>query len=105
MKRRAGMCGRCRERERAPGQGWCADCHNAYKRAKRYHLRLGQTARRRANTRAYTRVLVRRGKLERGACSWCAGAAQAHHPDYGDPRLVVWLCRDCHRQHHAEFHG
>lgn len=53
------------------------------------------------NTRAYTNVLVRRGHLERGPC-WCGNSkAEAHHPDYSNPRLVEWLCRP----HHLKVHG
>jgi len=27
----------------------------------------------------------------------------AHHPDYGRPLFVVWLCSDCHLQHHDDM--
>lgn len=66
------------------------------------HSQLAPEARKRANTRSYTNVLVKRGKLKRGPCATCGAAkAQAHHPDYDDPRTVVWLCRPCHLRHHA----
>jgi len=57
--------------------------------------------RRKASCRAYTRVLIRRGHLIRKPCETCGiEPAQAHHPDYSNPRLVVWLCEDHHRQLH-----
>jgi hypothetical protein len=23
-----------------------------------------------------------------------------HHPDYSRPLLIIWMCRDCHRELH-----
>jgi len=64
------------------------------------HSELPDEARRRANCRAYTNVLVRRGKLVRTPCAFCgADEVQAHHEDYADPRAVVWVCRPCRREH------
>lgn len=55
-----------------------------------------------ANCRAYSRVLIRRGKLQkRFACEKCgAPSPQMHHPDYCRPREIVWLCPACHKQLH-----
>lgn len=50
--------------------------------------------------RSYTAVLIKRGKIERLPCSVCGEKAQAHHPDYNDPRRVRWLCRE----HHMDLH-
>ena len=58
-------------------------------------------ARRKANARSYTHVLIRRGKIIRQPCKVCGELAQVHHPDYDDPRLVDWLCR----AHHLELHA
>lgn len=41
------------------------------------------------------------GRLERKPCEVCGSRkAHAHHPDYGKPLEVQWLCR----VHHAEAH-
>jgi hypothetical protein len=38
--------------------------------------------------------------IERGRCVQCGKAeAEAHHPDYNKPQLIVWLCR----VHHARL--
>lgn len=59
-----------------------------------------EAERRKSNCRAYTRVLITRGKITPQPC-WCGVApAEAHHPDYGNPWLVIWMCFDHHRQHH-----
>ena len=50
-----------------------------------------------------TRSGIRRGLLQPQPCSVCGEAkAEAHHPDYERPLQVVWLCRPCHKRHHAK---
>jgi hypothetical protein len=54
----------------------------------------------RNQTRARTRHLIRMGRLAAPKfCTQCgaAGPLETHHVDYADPRLVLWLCPDCHR--------
>lgn len=65
----------------------------------------------RTNIRAYTNVLVRRGKLSRQPCALCGDTkVEAHHPRYqGDTpgrlaRQVVWLCRKHHKAFHSVAH-
>lgn len=54
-----------------------------------------------ADCRSYTNLLLRRGKLSREPCLCCGNEkSQAHHPDYTDPRNVLWLCRPCHQSLH-----
>ena len=43
---------------------------------------------------------LRCGRIVRQPCWVCGDKAQAHHPDYGRPLDVVWLCPP----HHAEVH-
>jgi hypothetical protein len=60
-------------------------------------------ARRRANCRSYTHVLVARGHLTKGPCEVCGiSDVEAHHDDYSDPRRVRWLCVAHHRGVHQQ---
>ncbi len=50
---------------------------------------------------------IRAGTLVRGACEdadqgpCTSGPVEAHHPDYSQPLMVVWLCRGHHKRRHA----
>lgn len=47
---------------------------------------------------------VKTGRIVRpDKCSKCEdkGIIHGHHPDYGKPLEVVWLCAKCHQRHHA----
>lgn len=57
---------------------------------------------RRDNCRSYSRLLVVRGVLKPEPCKNCGGNAEKHHPDYDNPRLIVWLCRRCHLDLHLD---
>lgn len=96
-------CSRCHGPNDRPGQRYCRACHAAYMRANRpMHRDLPPEQRKRANTRAYSRVLEQRGQLKRKPCRKCgANHAERHHPDYSNPRLVDWLCTPCHQMEHA----
>ena len=101
-------CSKCQAQHSRRGKSrwhsYCLSCHRAYMRENRTrHSQLTPEARMKANTRSYTNVLKRRGKLEQGPCSVCGDKdSQAHHPDYSDPRNVVWMCRPCHLKHHDD---
>jgi len=48
---------------------------------------------------------VRTGQLLKpDACSKCGSGEkiEGHHEDYSDPLDVIWLCRVCHLEHHAD---
>lgn len=46
------------------------------------------------------------GKIVKLPCKVCgARDSQAHHPDYDQPLMVVWLCLPCHRKEHAKAEG
>lgn len=78
--------------ENRPGQSNCLVCHAAWMRRNgRRHSDLSDEQRLKANVRSYTNVLVRRGKLVRERC-WCGAVGLARHPDWSDPRRVVWAC-------------
>lgn len=45
---------------------------------------------------------IKNGVLVRQPCSVCGEKkSQAHHPDYGKPLSVVWLCTRHHQRTHA----
>ena len=49
---------------------------------------------------------VRDGRLVKpNQCSVCGGkgSPEAHHPEYGKPLEVVWMCRKCHRSLHKRL--
>ena len=94
-------CGRCgRQNDRLP-QRYCRACHAAHMRATRpKYAELSPVARFKANCRAYTNVLQRRGMLARGTCEVCGEPAQNHHENYHDPRTVRRLCRTDHLKQH-----
>lgn len=51
--------------------------------------------------RRRTIALVKKGRLVRGACEFCAAEkVQAHHENYRRPDYVRWLCPRCHRGVH-----
>jgi hypothetical protein len=82
-------------------QRYCKKCHAANMRATRpKHKDLPELARKKANARAYSKELLKRGKIERKPCEICGSVAQMHHDDYSKPAQVRWLCRP----HHLEWH-
>ena len=53
--------------------------------------------------RWYTSHQIRAGKLDREPCALCGQEqVEAHHLDYNQPLLIVWLCPNCHRQAHLK---
>lgn len=75
------------------------------KAARNGHLYPKRTPEQRS---AHTKVAaaIRSGRLIPAmACQRCGHdfseyGREAHHPDYGRPLDVEWLCRRCHRKHH-----
>jgi ribosomal protein S27AE len=52
---------------------------------------------------AVTRA-IRSGKLIKKPCIRCGNEKSlAHHEDYDQPLLVMWLCQPCHKQRHKEI--
>ena len=83
-------------------QRYCKSCHAAYMRATRpKHSDLPDHQRKKANTRAYSKVLVKRGEIKKMPCEVCGSKnSERHHDDYDNPRDVRWFCR----KHHLELH-
>ena len=110
LKTKPFTCAKCggdhkryRDHDKTIGASYCTKCHAEYMRAtRRKHGELTDEQRKKANCRSYTNVLLRRMALERKTkCEQCgAESPEKHHPDYSDPRKVVWLCRDCHLELH-----
>ena len=70
----------------------------AYNReyVKRPHVKLRFFASR------YVANAIKAGKLKREPCAMCGKEqVQAHHSDYSQPLMIVWLCLTCHRKIHA----
>ena len=41
------------------------------------------------------------GRINREPCALCGQEqGEAHHEDYNEPLLIVWLCKQCHHQVH-----
>lgn len=60
----------------------------------------------RHRARRMVRQAISRGELNRLACTVCGDKnSQAHHPDYGKPLDVIWLCALHHREEHAKAEG
>lgn len=56
------------------------------------------------NCRLYTQMLRYHGKLVTPSeCSICRQPAKvdAHHPDYTEPKAIIWACRECHGKRKA----
>lgn len=99
-------CGAAHRRLRSKKSGvfssYCRECHAAYMRVTRKHYwELSEYDKKCSRCRSYSRMLVSRGKIRRQNCQECGSEkSERHHPDYDNPRRVVWLCRDCHVKHH-----
>ena len=51
--------------------------------------------------RNYLRYRVRQGVITKESCIMCGKEqSEAHHLDYNQPLIVIWLCSDCHRELH-----
>src|SRR6185295_16839071 len=95
-------CGNPLEDSRAGKQRYCKACHAAYMRANRpKYIDLSSGQKFKANTRSYSRVYQKRGKLLPQLCAKCGDPkAEKHHEDYSKPLEVIWLCRKCHLELH-----
>jgi hypothetical protein len=65
------------------------------------HSELTPIQKLKANCRSYSKVLLKRGKLIQQDCEICGDEdSEMHHPNYSNPRDVVWFCRKHHLEHH-----
>lgn len=79
----------------------CRICRAAGMRLFRSTHKLLGIPRKKAIARSYAKVYMKRGKITRMPCEVCNDAkSEMHHPDYGKPLAVRWLCR----KHHMHLH-
>ena len=91
-------CSRCDEPNYRWPQPYCHTCHSAYMREyrTRHGTKLSADQARREKARQRSRTALRKGLILRSPC-WVCGSpkAEMHHPDYGHPEDIWWLCPDC----------
>lgn len=98
------------ERKRENNKGWMRRDRAAHRdkyRDRASAERFSPDTRHKVLARQKLSEQVRKGKILRpNICSRCAsgGSIQAHHPDYGKPLLVEWLCVRCHAVEDSEKH-
>lgn len=46
---------------------------------------------------------IRDGRLEKLPCRCGECAVEGHHPDYGKPLEVIWLCEKHHKEEHRKY--
>jgi len=94
-------CSHCQLAHDAPGR-YCRSCHAAYMRNWRKTHPLTPEEKRKDSCRSMSSYYLKIGKLTRTDCKDCDSPdTEMHHPDYGQPLLVVFLCRPCHLARHA----
>ncbi len=92
--------------DRIENRRYCPACARRYARQWRKTHKMTEEQKIKANTRAYTNTLIRRGKIKRQPCKTCgAEKAQVHHLMYPNPWLIDWLCFRCHRAEHRQLDG
>lgn len=99
-----GKCSICGQPSRK-NQRYCRECHNSYMRKWRKTHKPTSLQRKKSNARAYARVYMLRGKLQKGhSCEDCGWPqVEMHHEDYDKPLEVTWLCRACHEIRHNKL--
>lgn len=84
------------DRDRGPAQRYCKACHAAHARRTRpKHSELDPEARKRANVRRLSSMLVARGKMDKLPCACGSRNVTAVHLNFDDPFAVVWKCKAC----------
>ena len=120
------ICGKCKQ-EKPIGEFYpskrdgyrsrCKDCqreenriYNRTPKRRKYNAEIQKRQRRtpRENikklARLYTYYQMKAGKIARESCAVCGEQqGEAHHKDYNEPILIVWLCKRCHARVHIEL--
>lgn len=78
---------------------WTAE-HPGYHTQKKKDWLAANPERRRVRERY--KYALKAGKLVRWPCEVCGDAeSDGHHPDYSKPLVVVWLCKNHHKEVHS----
>lgn len=95
------LCSKCKKQKRGQSKRYCDKCHSEYMKEWRKLHPLNEKQKLKERARAYARVYVKRGKIEKEPCFKCGSLkSQIHHPDYCKPTMIIWLCRE----HHLDIH-
>lgn len=107
IKTACSYCNGPLEEHRIGKQRYCLACHAMFMRLTRpKHSELKPEAKMKANARAKSRYLVKKGVIEKKACEKCGSPdTERHHDDYNKPNEVRWLCRPCHLGWHRVENG
>ena len=77
-----------------------------FKSSRRQRRWEDQEFRKKDKCRKLTQYAIATGKLQKYACADCGcEEVEAHHEQYDDPLIVVWLCRFCHLKRHRLIAG
>ena len=75
----------------------CRGCFAAYHRNN--YRQPNEIIKRKARQIAERRLKI--GILIKEPCQLCGKSkAEKHHPNYADPKNIVWLCKSCHTEMH-----
>jgi ribosomal protein S27AE len=102
IKKECSKCGGPLEDHRLGKYRYCNKCNAENQRLNRVpYGELSDLQKMKSNARAYLKMYIKRGKVQKEACCRCGNEnAEAHHKDYYKPLEVVWLCRPCHLELH-----
>lgn len=46
---------------------------------------------------------IKSGEMQRKECVVCnSNKTEGHHPDHLEPLVVIWMCSECHAEHHVQ---
>lgn len=102
VKKECSKCGGPLEAHRLGKYRYCNKCNAENQRLNRVpYSNLSDLQKMKSNARAYLKMNIKRGKVEKGVCCRCGSEkTEAHHKDYSKPLEVIWLCRPCHLELH-----
>jgi hypothetical protein len=95
------LCSKCLNSPRRNSHRYCKECMSAAHDEWAATKLSDRVARIKNNARAYARVYLKRGIIQKSPCEVCRDPnSHMHHADYRKPAEVRWLCRTHHRELH-----